>query len=242
MEWHDRGLIIGVKKHGETSVILEVMTRAHGRHLGLVRGGRSKTMQPYLQMGNDVGLTWRARLEEHLGFYTVEPLTLRTSVLMENSEVLQALNHVSGLLHLLAEREPHPRLFAAAEKILAHVEESGKLAALIVRLEILLLAECGFGLELNSCAATGSVENLAFVSPKSRRAVCREAGEPYQDKLLPYPLFLQTETNDMPGEGELRDGFKLTGYFLNRDLFGPRGLKLPPAREAYLTEIARRLT
>jgi DNA repair protein RecO (recombination protein O) len=242
MEWRDQGLIIGVKKHGETSVILEVMTREHGRHLGLVRAGRSKRMQPYLQMGNDVGLTWRARLDEHLGFYSVEPLALRTSVLMENPEALQALNHVSGLLHLLAEREPHHRLFAAIEHILTHLAESITLAELIVRFEILLLAECGFGLELQSCAATGSFENLAFVSPKSRRAVCRESGEPYRDRLLPFPPFLQADEGHLPGQAELQDGFKLSGYFLNRDLFGPRGLKLPPAREAYLAEIARRFT
>jgi DNA repair protein RecO (recombination protein O) len=242
MEWQDKGLIIGVKKHGESSVILEVMTRGHGRHLGLVKGGRGKRQQSFLQIGNDVGLIWRARLDEHLGFYTVEPLQLRTAHLIQSAEALQAMNLISALLHLSAERDPHPALFESARKIAEQLSARELIPALLIRLEILLLAETGFGLDFESCAATGTRENLTYISPKSRRAVSQEAGAPYHDRLLPFPAFLRAPSlRQTPPASAIWDGFRLTEYFLQRDLFGPRGLALPPSRGAYLAELAKRL-
>jgi DNA repair protein RecO (recombination protein O) len=240
MEWRDDGLIIGVKKYGETSVIVEAMTRGHGRHLGLVKGGRSRRMQPFLQAGNNAELVWRARLDEHLGSFAVEPTRLRTALLMANAEALHALGLAAALLRLIAERDPHPELYDTAMLIADHIEDE-QLPALLVRLEIEILAESGFGLDLSRCAATGDTENLAYVSPKSGRAVSLAAGEPYQSRLLPLPAFLLGDiARQNPPPGDIRDGFKLTEFFLMRDVFGPRGQGLPPARNAYLAELAKR--
>ncbi len=240
MEWRDEGLIIGVRKHGETSVIVEAMTRTHGRHLGLVKGGRSRKMQPFLQPGNSADLVWRARLDEHLGFFAVEPTQLRTARLMASAEALHAIGLVAALLRLTAEREPHPELYDAASFIADHIEDE-RLPALLVRLEVDILSESGFGLDLSRCAATGDTQNLVYVSPKSGRAVSLAAGEPYRGRLLPLPAFL---ADDWPGEtplpADVRDGFRLTEYFLIRDVFGPRGQGLPEARSAYLAELAKR--
>ncbi len=226
MEWADRGLILGLKKHGESSVILELMTRAHGRHLGVVRGGRSKTMQPVLQAGNEVEAVWRARLEEHLGLYAVEAAVLRTDALISSAQALHGVNLLGALLRLLPERDPHSALFERAQVLLAHL--AGPLApALFVHFELALLAELGFGLDLDQCAATGSHEDLIYVSPKSARAVSRDAGAPWAAKLLPLPGFLREAPGTPASREEIDAGFRLTGFFLNRDVFAPRGVKPP---------------
>jgi DNA repair protein RecO (recombination protein O) len=241
MEWRDKGLIIGVKKYGETSVIIEAMTRAHGRHLGLVRGGRSRRMQPFLQAGNDAELVWRARLDEQLGTFAVEPTMTRTARLMASAEALHGLGLLAALLRLVAERDPHPALFETAMNIADHIDDPRVAPELLVRLEVEILAETGFGLDLARCAATGVATDLAYVSPKSGRAVSLAAGAPYRERLLPLPPFLRegSATQNPPPE-DIRDGFKLTAFFLLRDLFGPRGLALPAARSAYLAELAKR--
>ena len=171
MEWRDEGLIIGGRRHGETSVILEVMTRARGRHLGLVKGGRGKRMQPLLQPGNGVALTWRARLEEHLGFFAVETVRSRAAELMSAPLSLQGLNLVATLLRLLAEREPHEALFEAARRLLDRIG-APETATALVRFEAMILAESGFGLDLERCAATGSREDLFTFRPNPD-APCR---------------------------------------------------------------------
>ncbi|VTZ28064.1 DNA repair protein RecO [Methylocella tundrae] len=243
MEWRDESLIIGLKKYGETSVIVEAMTRAHGRHLGLVKGGRSRKMQAFLQPGNSADLVWRARLDEHLGFFAVEPTRLRTARLMASAEALHAIGLIGALLRLLAERDPHPDLYDAATFIADHIDDD-ELPALIVRLEVDILTETGFGLDLSRCAATGDTRDLVYVSPKSGRAVSSGAGEPYRGRLLPLPPFLRQGGDpyeeSSPSPGDIRDGFRLTEFFLIRDVFGPRGLGLPEARSAYLAELAKR--
>jgi DNA repair protein RecO (recombination protein O) len=235
MEWRDEGLIIGLKKHGETSVILEAMTAAHGRHLGLVRGGRSKRWQPLLQPGNSVDLVWRARLDEHLGLYTVEVTKPRAAAVMASALALHGLNYLGALLRLLAERDPHPALYEAAFVIADQLDDRHATPAALVRFELAVLAELGFGLDLTRCAATGTTADLTFVSPKSGRAVSRTSGEPYQDRLLPLPSFLRDESQSVAA-AQVAEGFRLTGYFLERDVFLPRGLKMPAARHAYLAE------
>jgi len=233
MEWSDRGLIIGLKKYGESSVIVELMTRAHGRHLGVVRGGRSKNMQPILQPGNEVEAVWRARIEEHLGLYVVEAAQLRTDSLIASAQALHGVNLLAGLLRLLPERDPHPALFEMAQTIAGHL--SGPAApALLVRFELALLAELGFGLDLEQCAATGQRDDLIYVSPKSARAVSRAAGEPWAAKLLPLPEFLRQSPSFAAPMDQVLAGFRLTEYFLLRDVFLPRGLKPPAARVAFL--------
>ena len=167
MDWQDDALIIGARRHGETSLILEVMTRRHGRHLGLVRGGRSRRMQPLLQPGNAVEGTWRARLDEHLGAFAVEATRLRAAELMGAPASLHGLNLVCALLRLLAEREPHEALYGRAQDIVACLDDARFAPAMLVRFELALLAESGFGLDLSCCVATGRREDLAYVSPRS---------------------------------------------------------------------------
>ncbi len=242
MEWRDNGLIIGARNHGETSVIVEAMTRAHGRHLGLVRGGRSRRLRSLLQPGTLAEFVWRARLDEHLGTFAVEPVKLSAGSLLASAEALHAVCNVAALLRLAAEREPHPQLFEQAMRIAGHVERPETLPALMVQFEAAILAEMGFGLDLRSCAATGARENLAYVSPKTGRAVSAAAGEPYKSRLLPLPAFLlHGSTEEEPAFADLSGGFKLTGYFLMRDLFAPRGETLPEARGLYLAELAKRI-
>ncbi len=237
MEWHDEGLIIGLRKHAETGVILEAMTAAHGRHFGLVRGGRSKRMRPALQPGNQAALAWRARLDEHLGLYAVEVTQARAARLMASAAALRGLNLLASLLRLLAEREPHPALYASAAHIADHLDAT-EAPGLLVRFELALLAELGFGLDLSACAATGTREELIYVSPKTGRAVSRQAGAPYHEKLLRLPGFLRDDSAvETPPEADLRDAFALTAYFLERDVFAPRGLALPETRRAYLAAI-----
>jgi DNA repair protein RecO (recombination protein O) len=239
MEWSDEGLIIGTRKYGESSVILEVMTGAHGRHFGLVKGGRGQRMRPILQPGNSVTLVWRARLEDHLGLYAVEATRMRAARLMAGAASLQGLNLIGALLRLLAEREPHRALYETAIIIADHLDDESIAPALLARFELTILAELGFGLDLSSCAATGGAEELIFVSPKSGRAVSRSAGEPYRDRLLPLPAFLCGGDEMRPPQSEIRAAFTLAAYFLTRDVFGPRGLTLPEAHSAYVAALRK---
>lgn len=239
MEWQDGGFIIGAKKHGESSVILEVMTHAHGRHLGLVKGGRSKRMQPLLQPGNSVEVTWRARLDEHLGFYAVEATVLRAGDLMSNPASLHGLNLVTALLHVLAEREPHPGLYAQAMDVIERLAGPAMAPERLVLFELAVLADCGFGVDLSECAATGQRGDLAYVSPKSGRAVSRVAGEPYKERLLRLPPFLGHGGANHISREDLRDGFALAAFFLSRNLFAPRGLALPDAHDAYVASLRK---
>jgi DNA repair protein RecO (recombination protein O) len=240
MEWSDEGIVLGVRRHGESAAIVELMTQAHGRHLGIVRGGRSRRQQPVLQPGNRVGLVWRARIEEHLGTFAVEPLILRAGTIMSSGLALQGINLVGALLRLLPERDPHPALFETAEIIAQHLHEADLAPVLMVRLELAVLAELGFGLDLATCAATGQSEDLIYVSPKSGRAVCRTAGEPWKDRLLPLPAFVHGLAREVrPNAQDVRAGFALTGYFLERDVFAPRNIAMPAVRHAFLAEFSR---
>ena len=239
MQWSDEGIIIGTRRHGETSLIVELMTPAHGRHLGLVRGGRSRRQQPILQPGNSVAAIWRARLDEHLGTYTVEPTHQRAARLIESAAGLYGIQMLGGLLRLLPERDPHPRLYEGLAAILDWFGEPLMAGALLARFELGLLDDLGFGLDLERCAATGTNDDLAYVSPKSGRAVSRSAGEPYGDRLLKLPRFLLDPASAAPAEPqELAQAFALTGYFLARHVFEPRGIEPPEARERFIALVA----
>jgi DNA repair protein RecO (recombination protein O) len=234
MQWQDQAIIIGVKRHGETSVIAEVMTRGRGRHLGLVRGGRSRSMQPVLQPGNEVELTWRARLDEHLGEYRLEPLKLRAARLMETATAVYGVQAMGALLRLLPERDPHPHLFEALEVILDNLHNPADAGELFVRFELAVLNDLGYGLDLGECAATGVRADLAYVSPKSGRAVCRSAGAPWADKMLLLPSFLAGEGNHAADFDNLNAAFRLTSFFLHRHVYEPRGIEAGAAREGFV--------
>jgi DNA repair protein RecO (recombination protein O) len=235
MQWTDEGVVLGVRKHGETSVILEVMTRDHGRHSGLVHGGRSKTLQPVLQPGNTVQATWRARLDEHLGTFQVEGMALRAARLMNSSLALYGLGALAHLLRYVPERDPHFALYETLTVLVDHLDDPDLAPALFVRFELAMLTELGFGLDLSSCAATGTERDLTYVSPKSGRAVCADAGEPYKDRLLKLPGFLigQSRSN-RPGEEEIREGFALTNFFLHQNVFDPQGQRAPEERARFV--------
>jgi DNA repair protein RecO (recombination protein O) len=240
MHWTDEGIVLGVKRHGETSGILELLTRAHGRHLGLVRGGFSARLKPILQPGNSLSATWRARLDEHLGTYTVEPLRLRAAGFFASPHALYGVTHLAALMRLLPERDPHEGLHDTLIEILGRLDEAGAAAPMVVRFELQLLAELGFGLDLTQCAATGAREELDYVSPKSGRAVSRAAALPYAERMLRLPVFLREPLAEPQGR-DVADGFALTGFFLTRHVLEPRGLTLADERAHFIAALERAL-
>ncbi|MEI8154120.1 MAG: DNA repair protein RecO [Hyphomicrobiales bacterium] len=238
MEWTDDGIVLGTRRHGESSAIVEVMTRAHGRHLGLVRGGSGSRLRPMLQPGNTVRVVWRARLDEHLGNYAVEPLRLHGASQLAASHVVYGVTHLAALCRLLPERDPHPEVHDHLASILDQLDEPRIAAVEMVRFELQMLAELGFGLDLGSCAATGSEDDLGYVSPKSGRAVSRVAAAPWQDRLFRLPAFLSAAV--APSSEDIADGFALTGYFLARHVLEPRGIAFADAREGFVAAILGR--
>ena len=239
MEWRDEGIILGTRKHGETSLILEVMTRAHGRHLGLVHGGRSRKRQPLLQAGNRVDLVWRARLDEHLGAFQVEPIELNAARLFDSAIGVYGLQLLAAHLRLLPERDRHDGLYEGLAVMISHLDDRAVIGELVARFELMVLDELGFGLDLSQCAATGARRELAYVSPKSGRAVSREAGAPWGDKMLALPGFLLAPAGRGADLDAVRAAFDLTDYFFERHVYGPRGIMRPEARSAFLAALAR---
>jgi DNA repair protein RecO (recombination protein O) len=238
MDWQDEGILIVARPLGEANAVAEIFTASHGRHLGLVRGGRSRRLRPLLQAGNVLSLSWRARLSDYLGSYTVELLDARAARILDDEMALAAIGSFSALAKLLPERDPHPELYRGAMEVLLALEHRTLWPGLLVRWELALLQDLGFGLDLSECAATGIADELVFVSPKSGRAVSREAGKPYCDRLLKLPAFLLEEDTAPPPEDVLA-GFALTGHFLERHALAPHGLSLPQSRERLLSLLAR---
>jgi DNA repair protein RecO (recombination protein O) len=215
IEWRDEGWVIAVRPHGETSAIIEVFTRSHGRHAGVVRGGASRKMAAMLQPGTGLQLEWRARLEDHIGSFAVEPAQSRAHLLPDRL-ALAGLLSIAALLRVsLPEREPHPALWSETAGLLDRLGGEGWTSAYL-RWELRLLEELGFGLDLSSCAVTGATEGLAYVSPKTGRAVTGAAAGDWADRLLPLPEGLAgRETMTLAAVVE---GLQLTGFFLDRGL------------------------
>ncbi|QDZ09935.1 DNA repair protein RecO [Devosia ginsengisoli] len=232
MEWTGEALLIGVRRHGESSVIAEAMVAGRGRHLGLVRGGRSTKLAAALQPGNTVQLTWRARLEDHLGTFTVELLQARAAELIADRTRLYLSQLVCEHLRLLPERDPHDRLLGMALRLI----ESAPDGAALARFELALLDDLGFGLDLNSCAVSGTRDDLTHVSPKSGRAVSRAAAAPYLDRLLPLPSFLTARGNASPHD--IEDALRLTAHFLQIQVWGPRRLTVPAIRDTIVKQLS----
>ena len=231
MHWSDDGIVLSVRRHGETSAVVTLLTRRHGRHAGLVRGGAGRRLRGILQPGNEVSAEWRARLAEHLGTFAVEPGRARVAELLDDPARLAALAAACAVTEAsLPEREPHPALFDALRVLLDSLADGETWPAVYVRWEMGLLQELGFGLDLSRCAATGDVDDLAYVSPKSGRAVSRAAAEPYKHRLLPLPAFLLGAQTGLPDGTDVKNGLALTGYFLDRHIFAGRNTTAPPAR------------
>jgi len=235
MQWSDEGVVLSVRPHGENGAVLELFTRGHGRHLGLVHGGRSRRLRPLLQIGNHLDATWKARLADSLGHFGVELRRGFAAQAMEDRAALAALTSIAALARLLPERDPHPSLYEVTLFVLGYLDERAVWPALLVRWELVLLEELGFGLDLASCAATGSTRDLLYVSPRSGRAVSAAAGEPYKDRLLPLPAFLRGQASEPVTEADVLAGFALTGHFLEARVLQPRDLAVPDARVRLLS-------
>ncbi len=239
MEWSDEGVVLSVRPHGESAAVLELFTRRHGRHLGLVHGGRSRKLRPILQTGNHVDAGWKARLADNLGHFTVELRRGFAALLMDDAAALTALTSMAELTRLLPERDPHPNLFEVTQFVLGFLDDRSVWPALVVRWELALLDELGFSLDLTSCAATGQSTDLVYVSPKSGRAVSSEAGEPYKDRLLNLPMFLRGGASGPVSTDDVLAGLALSGHFLSTRVLGPRDMQMPDARGRLLAYLRR---
>lgn len=230
MEWIDEGIVLAARKHGETSAVVTLLTRVHGRHAGLVRGGTGKAARGVLQPGNRVAARWHARLAEHLGLLACEMTHPFAAAVLDHPDRLAALAAACAVAEAaLPEREPCPEVYDGLLALLGAIEDDVWPVA-YVRWELGLLAALGFGLDLSECVATGGNDQLAYVSPKSGRAVSLAAGEPYKGRLLALPPFLAAGGGNGATPDALLDGLRLTGHFLERHVFAPTGGAMPPAR------------
>jgi len=241
MEWRDQGILLNARRHGETSAIIEVFTPTHGRHAGVVRGGTSRKIAPILQPGAQLDVTWRARLEDHIGSFAVEPVRSRAAAAMEDRLALAGLSAVTGLISFcLPEREAHLPLYTRTESLLDLLGEAELWPLAYLRWELSLLEELGYGLDLSSCAVTGASDGLVYVSPKSGRAVSQAGAGEWADRLLPLPEVLRGQ--GAAGDAEIAVAFQTTGYFLTQHLAADLGNKpLPAARARFVEAFSRRL-
>ncbi|NSY39727.1 DNA repair protein RecO [Leisingera sp. ANG59] len=239
MEWRDHGILLSVRRHGESSAIIDVFTEEHGRHAGIVRGGASRRMAPILQPGAQLDVTWRARLEDHLGSYHAEPLRSRAAAALSGRLALAGLNTVTALLSFcLPEREPHPGLYIRSEQLLDLLGSEDLWPLAYLRWELALLEEMGFGLDLTACAVSGSRVGLAYVSPKTGRAVSREGAGDWAERLLPLPPVMLGQGD--AGNAEIVQALRTTGYFLEAHLAPSLGSRPPPEARARLMDLLSR--
>lgn len=239
MDWRDHGILLSVRRHGETSAIIEVFTEDHGRHAGVVRGGTSRKIAPILQPGAQLDLAWRARLEDHLGAFQVEPLRSRAAAVMGSRLALAGLNAVTALLSFcLPEREAHGRLYRRTEPLMDLLGQDELWPLAYLHWEMALLEEMGFGLDLSRCAVTGAREGLVFVSPRTGRAVSQAGAGDWANKLLPLPPVMLGE--GAAPMGEIAQGYETTGYFLSHKLAAALVHKpLPAARQRFIDRFSR---
>ena len=233
MEWAGEGIVLAARPHGESAAILEVLSAAHGRHLGVVRGGSGRRLSPLLQPGSTLHLTWRARLEAHIGHFTVEPLRNRLAGIMADAERLAALNALCALaVFALPEREPQPRLYAATVTVLDLLAGGAEWFGAYLAWERLLLEETGYGLDLESCAVTGATEGLAYVSPRTGRAVTEAGAGEWAGRLLPLPpLLVDPRVPGPDPRAQMGAGLRVLGHFLAHVLAPALGERpLPEAR------------
>jgi DNA repair protein RecO (recombination protein O) len=244
MDWTDTGIVLAARKHGETSVIVSLLTNEHGRHLGLVRGGAGRRARGVYETGNVVAATWKARLEEHLGSYSCELTHAVAAEHLDHPLRLAGLSALAAVTEAaLPEREQHGLLFGHFARLIDDLT-GGNWMRDYVAFEMALLTEMGFGLDLSACAATGETDDLIYVSPKSGRAVSRAGGAPYKEKLLPLPAFLAGAGTEAGAEaeakpGDVMDGLLLTGYFLERHVFVHRRSGAPAARQRFIDRLAK---
>jgi DNA repair protein RecO (recombination protein O) len=239
IDWREDGTLLSVRRHGESSAIVELFTEGHGRHLGVVRGGASRKLAPILQPGAQLDATWTARLDDHIGSFTVEPVRSRAAAILDDRLALAGLNAMTALLSFtLPEREPHGLLYRRSLALFDLLGHNEAWPVVYLRWELALLEEMGFGLDLSRCAVTGSREDLSYVSPKTGRAVSAEGAGTWADRLLPLPPILLGQGTG-PVE-EILDGLRTTGHFLTQWLAPALGDRpLPAARQRLIDALAR---
>jgi len=240
MQWTADALIVDCRSHGESSAIIDVFSRQHGRYMGLVRGGNSRRLRPILQPGNMAQVTWRARLSEHLGTMTLDAGRAYAAEALSDPLLLSGVSSMCAMLQVTSERQAYPRLYDTVMVLLEELGEAEVWLPLLVRFEMALLEEVGFGLDLSCCAATGATTELTHLSPRSGRAVSLTAAQPYLDQLFDLPNFLLNAQAAAPLD-EIIAGFTLTGHFLERRVYLPNQLVLPPARQRLMDNIRRLL-
>ena len=238
MQWEAEALVLAARPHGESSAIVDVFSREQGRFAGLVRGGNSRRLRPILQPGNMVVATWRARLSEHLGTMTVDAGRAHAAEAMADAKALAGLSALCALMQITPERQAYPRLYDTLMLVLGAMDDEVMWPVLLARYEMALLEEIGFGLDLSCCAATGVVDELEYVSPRSGRAVSRAAAQPYLDKMFVLPQFLLDPSADA-SDDDVQKAMELTGYFLERRVYLPNGMKMPPARQRLVDILER---
>lgn len=230
MEFEDEAFVLSARAHGETGAVVELLTQAHGKHAAFVAGGASKKMRPFLQAGAPVIARYRARTSEQLGSAALEPMGEGPAALFDDALALAGLSAAAAVAAgALPEREPHPGAYLAFQALSEALQHPDIWPAVFVRFEAGLLQELGFGLDLSKCAATGTTDDLVYVSPRTGRAVSRAAGEPYKDRLLPLPGFLLASQSRLQ-PGDVAAGLDLTAHFLEAFIFNPMNRPLPPAR------------
>lgn len=244
MQWSDDGIVLAARRHGESALVVHLLTRLHGRHAGLVRGGQSSRNRASFETGNRLSVTWKARLAEHLGAWSGDLVRSYAAGLMDDRARLACLAAAVAVAEVaLPDREPHPRAFDGLLHLLDALDRDDGWAVAYVAWELELLAELGFGLDLARCAATGATEDLVYVSPKSGQAVSSLAGAPYRDKLLRLPPFLLPEGQGaVPTSEDVLAGLVLTGYFLEHRVLEPHSGKMPPARSRFVDALRQLVT
>lgn len=241
MQWEDEGIVLAARRHGEDALIVQLLTRGHGRHAGLVRGGQGRKLRGVYESGNRVAAVWKARLAEHLGTLGGELLHGYAARFIDDAARLACLAAAVALAEaVLPEREPHPQAFVGLSALLESLEVDRGWAVGYVEWELMLLTELGFGLDLSRCAATGETSDLIYVSPRSGHAVSAAAGAPYRDKLLRLPHFLLVRAEqNIPSPQDVLDGLALTEYFLQHRVFEPHDRSMPQARSRFVDVLQR---
>ncbi len=230
MDFEDDAYVLAARAHGETGAIVELLTAEHGRYAAHVAGGASRKMRSFLQPGARVIASYRARVSEQLGSASLEPVGEGPAALFDDALALAGLAAAAAVAAgALPEREPHPGAFYAFEALTEALALGDIWPAVYVRFEAGLLQELGFGLDLSRCAVTGSMDDLIYVSPRTGRAVSRDAGAAYADRLLRLPPFLLSSQGGL-SDGDIGAGLDLTGHFLEAFVFSVLNRPLPPAR------------
>jgi DNA repair protein RecO (recombination protein O) len=239
MDWDAPAIVLDARPYGEGDAVAAVMTEEHGLHRGLARGGASRSQAALWQPGNLAQVRWVARLTDQLGSFSAEMIHAGAAAVMDDPLALAMLSALCAVAEgALPEREPHPRVFHGLVHLIARLPRGAEMLPTLIRWETTLLSDLGYGLDLTACAVTGETSGLAYVSPRTGRAVTVPAAGVWKHRLLPLPTFLTATDTTTTTQTDWRDGLALTGHFLARDVFGTQHRPLPQARQMLYQRVA----